>query len=555
MAKANSSKKNEKILKSLREDPDKISKKKFYTTKKPVTSLKIIQAQLNELVAQRENEIKLIAELQSNNTPTASSELQTDNFAVKKDLKKLKNKLKENTIEFNKKIQTLSQEILIFKSLTHRIKSKIALLEQELAEKKGTGSAQNILLEKIHQFELQLNQFSAQNETSNQALFKKIIAQTDSSIKSSLAGQASKIQLDSDKKYEQINAHFKQHIEALLAEKISILEAKQQTILTPIIEQNSQYEVQKKRLAGIKSHQLDIKGRQANIEGRQNDLESYQHEMETYQHQLENHRNDVEILQASTLNQLKKQFTTRSQLFLVALLSICIVSVIIIVKSNSNYQLNQTSLAKQLKKELKTENASQIISLTRQNTQSIEQKLKQLNASIQQIKYETKRDILTMQSQQETLQKTVSELSKKFASLPDTTLAAENQPVSPQESAENKAEKADVKTLQNKPVEKKKVIKATKKIPPVEKVPTQKTIKHPFYGIQLLGARKQKTIEKFIKKHQLSGQVKIYQRELDGRPWFILIYGQYANSRKALRVIRQLSPELQADNPWVKKFP
>ncbi len=582
MAKASSSHKKNKILKSLGDEPSKNSAKTAIK-KSPATSLKNLQSQINVLIAQREDELVLITDLKQQLHSTKSQintiDQQSSSLVDKKDLKKLRLKLKETNQEFHKDTQTLSQEILIFKSLIQRIKAKIKLLEQDVAGKDSTTSDNTILLDKINQFEEQLNQFNTKKETSNQALYKKIIQQTEQQIKSSLAEQVSKIQLDSDKKHEQINAHFKQHVETLIAEKIALLEADQKTKLTTVIEQDSHQdtklssalfsleELHTKQEAlsvnhssissnlsslfqklkenqnshknsenhqhEMESRQLEMGSHQRNIKSRQQDLENFQKDMEAYQQKTEKHQNDIEILHSSSINQLKKQFTTRSQIFLIGMLGIFIVSTIIIVKNNSNNLLNQSSLIAQLK---------------------------QLENSIQKIKYETKSKHLTTQSEQESLQKSIIELTTKVNSISDNTLQAKTSTT----TAEAKQEKINKPKPEKNIVPQKSTIpfeaKNTQKVP---KQPAKKTVnKKPnkdrsqtYYGIQLLAARKQATIDKFIKKHQLSEQIHTHKKSIKGTIWYAVIYGKYPSSKAAIKAIKQLPAAIQANKPWVNKIP
>jgi len=609
MAKANSSHKKDKNLKSLGDDSSK-SSAKTAIKKSTATSLKNLQSQIDVLIAQREDELVLITDLKqqlhSTKSQINSIDIQSSSLVDKKDLKKLKLKLKETNQEFHKDTQTLSQEILIFKSLIQRIKAKIKLLEQGVAGKDSTTSDNTILLDKIKQFEQQLNQFNTQKETSNQALYEKIIQQTEQQIKSSLAEQVSKIQLDSDKKYEQINAHFEQQIDTLLAEKIALIETAQKNKPTAVIEQDSQLdtklssalssleELHTKQEAlsvnhsnissnlsslsqelkenqdshksleshqrDIESSQLEMESHQRNIKSRQQDLENYQKDMEAYQQKAEKHQNDIEILQSSSISQLKKQLTSRSQIFLIGMLGIFIISTIIIVKNNSNNLLNQSSLIAQLKTEINDETQKKLADLNQQNTKNTNQQLKQLEDSIQKIKYETKSSNLTTQSEQEVLQKNIIELTTKVNSISDNILQAKTNTT----TAEAKQEKTTKPKPEKNIVSQKSTIPSeAKSIQKVPKQPAKKTVnKKPnkdksqtYYCIQLLAARKQATIDNFIKKHQLSEHIQTHKKSIKGTIWYAVVYGQYPSSKAAIKAIKQLPAEIQANKPWVKKLP
>lgn len=74
------------------------------------------------------------------------------------------------------------------------------------------------------------------------------------------------------------------------------------------------------------------------------------------------------------------------------------------------------------------------------------------------------------------------------------------------------------------------------------------------YTIQLMAAADANALARFVNQQHLAGQVWMYETQFKGAPWFVLIKGDYADSKQANRAIRQLSAELQKNRPWPKSF-
>ncbi len=72
------------------------------------------------------------------------------------------------------------------------------------------------------------------------------------------------------------------------------------------------------------------------------------------------------------------------------------------------------------------------------------------------------------------------------------------------------------------------------------------------YTIQLMGNYHLPAVLNFMRRHHLQGQATYYQTRYHGRPWYVLIYGDY-DSRLAARMARQKLPRaVQSMRPWVK---
>ena len=71
------------------------------------------------------------------------------------------------------------------------------------------------------------------------------------------------------------------------------------------------------------------------------------------------------------------------------------------------------------------------------------------------------------------------------------------------------------------------------------------------FTLQLSGASQSNTLNAFAKQQGLKNYL-VYQTARDGKPWFVLVSGNYASSAEAKRAISSLPAEVQAKKPWVK---
>lgn len=75
------------------------------------------------------------------------------------------------------------------------------------------------------------------------------------------------------------------------------------------------------------------------------------------------------------------------------------------------------------------------------------------------------------------------------------------------------------------------------------------------FTLQLLTARQQATIERFISQHQLQPEMLAYfYSSRNGKNWHNLIYGEYADRASANAAIKQLPPGLANEKPWIRQF-
>lgn len=74
------------------------------------------------------------------------------------------------------------------------------------------------------------------------------------------------------------------------------------------------------------------------------------------------------------------------------------------------------------------------------------------------------------------------------------------------------------------------------------------------YTIQLLGSNNLSDIKDFIQDHHLASKSQYFSTKLNGEPWYILTYGDYANENNAESALHNLPASLRAHGPWVKSF-
>jgi len=74
------------------------------------------------------------------------------------------------------------------------------------------------------------------------------------------------------------------------------------------------------------------------------------------------------------------------------------------------------------------------------------------------------------------------------------------------------------------------------------------------YTLQLLGARTESSIKKFVLQHKLQGKAIYFNVKRQGKDWFSLVYGVYPNKGSAIKARNTLSKSLQKAKPWPRNF-
>lgn len=71
------------------------------------------------------------------------------------------------------------------------------------------------------------------------------------------------------------------------------------------------------------------------------------------------------------------------------------------------------------------------------------------------------------------------------------------------------------------------------------------------FTLQLSSASRSDTLNVYARQQKLT-DYHVYETKRDGKPWYILVSGNYASSADAKRAITTLPADVQAKKPWVK---
>jgi septal ring-binding cell division protein DamX len=74
------------------------------------------------------------------------------------------------------------------------------------------------------------------------------------------------------------------------------------------------------------------------------------------------------------------------------------------------------------------------------------------------------------------------------------------------------------------------------------------------YTLQLVGARDSAAVRQFIRDHRLGQPYAIFERQLDGRPWYSLVAGDYPDRKAAVAARDRLPGRLGASGAWPRTF-
>jgi len=61
-------------------------------------------------------------------------------------------------------------------------------------------------------------------------------------------------------------------------------------------------------------------------------------------------------------------------------------------------------------------------------------------------------------------------------------------------------------------------------------------------------------VRKFIARYQLKQHLAFYQTQRNGKPWYVLLYGEYANKQDTVDARSQLPRALRKHKPWIRSF-
>lgn len=74
------------------------------------------------------------------------------------------------------------------------------------------------------------------------------------------------------------------------------------------------------------------------------------------------------------------------------------------------------------------------------------------------------------------------------------------------------------------------------------------------YTLQLVGANSSKNIQTFIKMYGLQDKASYYQTYNNGKPWYVIVYGDYKTKAEAQAALKKLPAAVQAQHPWPRDY-
>ena len=72
------------------------------------------------------------------------------------------------------------------------------------------------------------------------------------------------------------------------------------------------------------------------------------------------------------------------------------------------------------------------------------------------------------------------------------------------------------------------------------------------YTLQMLGARKQRSVVQFIESQKNRDNFYYFSTIYKGKPWYVVVYGRYANRDKAIAATKSLPADIRKNNPWAR---
>jgi type II secretory pathway predicted ATPase ExeA len=74
------------------------------------------------------------------------------------------------------------------------------------------------------------------------------------------------------------------------------------------------------------------------------------------------------------------------------------------------------------------------------------------------------------------------------------------------------------------------------------------------YTLQLVGSRDRAAIERYVRVHKIAPPYAVFERQLDGRPWYSLVAGDYPDRAAAVAARERLPPALTRADVWPRSF-
>jgi septal ring-binding cell division protein DamX len=74
------------------------------------------------------------------------------------------------------------------------------------------------------------------------------------------------------------------------------------------------------------------------------------------------------------------------------------------------------------------------------------------------------------------------------------------------------------------------------------------------YTLQLIGARDRAAVEKYVREQKVEAPYAIFSRPLNGRPWYSLVAGDYADRDAAVAARSRLPGRISRTDVWPRSF-
>lgn len=74
------------------------------------------------------------------------------------------------------------------------------------------------------------------------------------------------------------------------------------------------------------------------------------------------------------------------------------------------------------------------------------------------------------------------------------------------------------------------------------------------YSIQLIASHHKKTVQDFARQQMLGYKTYIYHVVSNGKPWYMLLYGDYKTWSDARQALVSMPPHIQVQGPWIRQL-
>ena len=74
------------------------------------------------------------------------------------------------------------------------------------------------------------------------------------------------------------------------------------------------------------------------------------------------------------------------------------------------------------------------------------------------------------------------------------------------------------------------------------------------YTLQLIGSSDRDAVIRYIRDRNISTNAAYYTTTRDDRPWYVVVYGNYADRATAQAALLNLPPNVHVTSPWIRQF-